>query len=93
MTKLSQLPTLYFAVMMFIHLLDHLLWNSSTAQYRTRTKGRHPLSEVVKNASFAVMVISTISVFWFFRHTAWGIEGPVWKKWGYKWRKSWNIRD
>ncbi|KAK0535978.1 Protein O-mannosyltransferase 2 [Tilletia horrida] len=31
------LPTLYFAVIMLVHLLDHFLWNDSTARYRVRS--------------------------------------------------------
>lgn len=98
------LPTLYFAVLMLAHLLDHFLWNPSTAQYRRRSSGgsggatapsysRIPLSRTVKNLTFVLTASLIVGVFWFFRDTAWGIDGPVWKRTGWKWRHSWNIRD
>ncbi|PWN35847.1 putative dolichyl-phosphate-mannose--protein mannosyltransferase [Meira miltonrushii] len=87
------LPTLYFAVLMMAHLLDHFLWNSSTARYRSKKGARIPLSEEIKNITFVLFCSLVIGVFWWFRETAWGIDGPVWSRWGIKWRKSWNIKD
>lgn len=87
------LPTLYFAVLMMAHLLDHFLWNHSTARYRSKKGARIPLSEEIKNITFVLFCSLVIGVFWWFRETAWGIDGPVWSRWGIKWRKSWNIKD
>ncbi|UZJ57459.1 hypothetical protein CBS101457_006779 [Exobasidium rhododendri] len=89
------LPTLYFAALMLTHLLDHFLWNASTARYANRmVRGqRTALSETTKNITFAIVCGAVLSVFWFFRETAWGIEGPIWKKKAFKWRHSWNIQD
>lgn len=94
------LPTLYFAVLMMAHLLDHFLWNPSTARYRIRRSGTGatgrqptPISETTKNLSFVAISFTIFAVFWWFRDTAWGIDGPVWQRWGIKWRKSWNIKD
>lgn len=80
---------------MLAHLLDHFLWNTSTARYPSRlSRGqRVVLSETTKNITFVVLSGAVICVFWFFRETAWGIEGPIANKKGFKWRHSWNIKD
>lgn len=96
------LPTLYFAVLMLVHLLDHFLWNASTARYRIRpsrsssasaAQARAPLSDLTKNVTFTLIAGAVVGVFWFFRGTAWGMDGPIVKKNGIKWRHSWNIKD
>jgi dolichyl-phosphate-mannose-protein mannosyltransferase len=89
------LPTLYFAVLMLAHMLDHFLWNVSTARYQSRRQGqgRIALSEITKNVTFVLTLSLIVGVFWWFRETAWGMDGPVYNRWGIKWRKTWNIRD
>ncbi|CAO1632874.1 unnamed protein product [Parajaminaea phylloscopi] len=88
------LPTLYFACILYAHVLDHFLFNSSTAKYRFRGSSvRRPLSEQAKNILFVVSVVAIVGTFAFFHKTALGIDGPIWKFKGRRWRKNWNIYD
>jgi dolichyl-phosphate-mannose-protein mannosyltransferase len=90
-----QLPTLYFAVLMMAHLLDHFIFNESTARYTSRhaRSQRVPLSNNVKNAVFVLVSGLVTVVFWLYRETAWGIDGSANKIANLKLRKSWNIVD
>ncbi|KAI0050885.1 glycosyltransferase family 39 protein [Auriscalpium vulgare] len=73
------LPTLYFAVLMAAHLLDHFFFTSKR------------LSENTKSIIFGSTAVAIVGMFWWFRGVAWGIEGPINDHWGLGWRKSWNI--
>ncbi|KAF5323906.1 hypothetical protein D9611_008333 [Ephemerocybe angulata] len=73
------LPTLYFAVLMFGHVLDHFIFSSR--RFSTRTKA----------TAFGVLVSDLAATFWWFSGVALGIDGPVNEYWGLKWRKTWNI--
>ncbi|AAW45848.1 hypothetical protein CNBJ1540 [Cryptococcus deneoformans B-3501A] len=73
------LPTLYFAVLMAGHILDHFFFASST---RSHTK---------KLIWFAVWAGVVILSFWWFKDLALGISGNVNNHWGWGWRSSWNI--
>lgn len=85
------LPTLYFATIMLAHLLDHFLWNPSTARYRSRGGVRAQLSEARQNLAFAALVGLIFVVFLIFKDTAYGREGRA-EHWPLvKWRKSWNV--
>ncbi|KAI0320711.1 glycosyltransferase family 39 protein [Amylostereum chailletii] len=75
------LPTLYFAVLMFGHLLDHFLFTARR------------LTEKTKSIAFGVAVFLIVSSFWWFRGVAWGIDGPIDDHWGLGWRSSWNIYE
>ncbi|KAH7906103.1 glycosyltransferase family 39 protein [Hygrophoropsis aurantiaca] len=72
------LPTLYFAVLMFGHLLDHFIFS---ARWKDKTK----------RIAFGVFAFLVIANFWWFRGMAWGIDGPINDHWGLLWRKTWNI--
>ncbi|KAE8270556.1 hypothetical protein A4X09_0g1783 [Tilletia walkeri] len=125
------LPTLYFAVIMLVHLLDHFLWNDSTARYRVRTASiapqrrsslgggadekaqlmsgnaasnpeasgltvhaapvRAPVSAQVKNITFGVVAGAVVGLFLWMHGTYMGMDGPMKKWWGMKFRKTWNI--
>ena len=71
-----QLPTLYFSVLMFAHILDHCIFS---ARWKDRTK----------RVTFGVVAFLIVANFWWFRGVAWGIEGPVDEHWGLLWR---NVR-
>lgn len=73
------LPTLYFAVLMFAHVLDHFIFSSKR------------LSQKSKTIAFGVIAGSIILSFWWFKGVAFGIKGPINEHWGLGWRKSWNI--
>lgn len=89
------LPTLYFSVLMLAHLLDHFVFNDSTARYASRlARGqRTPISNVVKNIVFLLVCSTVVIVFWLFRSTAWGITGRSDAMASLKLRKSWNLAD
>ncbi|KAI6103674.1 glycosyltransferase family 39 protein [Pisolithus sp. B1] len=72
------LPTLYFSVLMFAHVMDHCIFS---ARWKEKTK----------RLVFGVTTFAIVANFWWFRGMAWGIEGPVNEYWGLQWRKSWNI--
>ncbi|KAF6750511.1 glycosyltransferase family 39 protein [Ephemerocybe angulata] len=74
------LPTLYFAVLMFGHVLDHFIFSSR--RFSTRTKA----------TAFGVLVSDLAATFWWFSGVALGIDGPVNEYWGLKWRKGRGIR-
>ncbi|KAG8908186.1 Protein O-mannosyltransferase 2 [Tulasnella sp. 403] len=73
------LPTLWFAIIMLGHMLDHFIFTA------------HRLNETVKSAFFVLFASIIVGVFWWFRGIAFGIEGPIGDYWGLGWRKSWNI--
>ncbi|KAF5322974.1 hypothetical protein D9611_009308 [Ephemerocybe angulata] len=73
------LPTLYFAVLMFGHVLDHFIFSSRRFSART------------KAIVFGVLVSILVATFWWFSGVAFGIDGPVNEHWGLKWRETWNI--
>ena len=60
-----QLPTLYFAVLMFAHVLDHCFFSAKR------------FSEKSKNVIFGVNVFLQLAMFYWFKELAWGIEGPI----------------
>ncbi|KAJ7074018.1 glycosyltransferase family 39 protein [Mycena amicta] len=73
------LPTLYFAVLMFAHMLDHFIFTSP----RFGITGRA--------LAFGICASSVLAVFWWFKGMAFGIDGPIKAHWGLLWRKTWNI--
>ncbi|KIL67087.1 glycosyltransferase family 39 protein [Amanita muscaria Koide BX008] len=73
------LPTLYFAVLMFAHLLDHFVFSSKRLSTKTKT------------IVFGIVTGTIVLTFWWFKGLAFGIEGPINDYWGLQWRKSWNI--
>ncbi|KAJ7510283.1 glycosyltransferase family 39 protein [Mycena galericulata] len=73
------LPTLYFAVLMLAHLLDHFVFSSRQLVLKT------------KAIAFGVCAGSIVLCFWWFKGVAFGIDGPVDEHKGLKWRTSWNI--
>jgi len=75
------LPTLYFAVLMLAHLMDHCFFTSRRFADRT------------KSIIFGVSAFTIVAVFWWFRAVAWGINGPVHEYEGRGWRESWNLYD
>ncbi|KAI0080531.1 glycosyltransferase family 39 protein [Panus rudis PR-1116 ss-1] len=75
------LPTLYFAVLMLAHLIDHFVFSSKR------------LSEKTKWIVFGVVAFSIVACFWWFRCLSFGMDGPIKNHWGLKWRKTWNIYD
>ena len=70
-----QLPTLYFAVLMLSHVLDHFIFSSR--RYTTKTK----------NIVFGVLAFILILNFWWFKGVVFGIEGPIDEHKGLQWRK------
>ncbi|KAJ6612240.1 glycosyltransferase family 39 protein [Mycena sp. CBHHK59/15] len=74
-----QLPTLYFSVLMFAHLLDHFIFSSRRLALRT------------KYIAFGICVGSIVFCFWWFKGLAFGIDGPIADHKGLLWRKTWNI--
>jgi len=73
------LPTLYFAVLMLAHLIDHFAF--TTKRFSERTKW----------IVFGVCAFIITATFWWFRALAFGMDGPISEHWGLQWRKSWNI--
>ncbi|TCD70275.1 Protein O-mannosyltransferase 2 [Steccherinum ochraceum] len=73
------LPTLYFAVLMFAHMIDHFIFSSRRLNERT------------KWIAFGVITGLLVASFWWFKGVAFGIDGPINDHWGLHWRKSWNI--
>ncbi|PFH46089.1 glycosyltransferase family 39 protein [Amanita thiersii Skay4041] len=73
------LPTLYFSVLMFAHVLDHVVFSSRR------------FTEKTKWIAFGIIAGLIVCTFWWFRGVAFGIDGPVNDHWGLLWRKSWNI--
>uniref|UniRef100_A0A0W0FF77 Dolichyl-phosphate-mannose--protein mannosyltransferase n=1 Tax=Moniliophthora roreri TaxID=221103 RepID=A0A0W0FF77_MONRR len=64
------LPTLYFSVLMFAHILDHFLFQPSSTFSRT-------FGVQGKMIAFGIMSALIVGVFWWFRGMAWGITGPA----------------
>ncbi|KAF9258911.1 glycosyltransferase family 39 protein [Marasmius fiardii PR-910] len=78
------LPTLYFSVLMFAHLLDHFFFHpSSSFARRFGVQG--------KLVVFGIVAGAIVVVFLWFKGLAFGIKGPMNDHWGLGWRKSWNI--
>lgn len=73
------LPTLYFAVLMFAHMVDHFVFSSRRFSRQT------------KSIVFSVIAGTIVGMFWWFKGAAFGMEGPIKDHWGMQWRKSWNI--
>lgn len=73
------LPTLYFAVLMTGHMVDHFVFRSRR------------LNESIKWAVFFAFAGTIIGVWWWFKGIAIGITGPIADHKGLLWRKSWNI--
>ncbi|CAK5268733.1 unnamed protein product [Mycena citricolor] len=73
------LPTLYFAVLMFGHMLDHFIFSSTRLALATKT------------AIFSICSAAVIAAFWWFKGIAFGIDGPILDHKGLLWRNSWNI--
>ena len=72
---LSQLPTLYFAVLMLSHVLDHFIFSSR--RYTKKTK----------NIVFGVLAFIVVLNFWWFKGVVFGIPGPIGEHKGLQWRK------
>lgn len=72
---LLQLPTLYFSVLMFGHLLDHFIFSSKR------------LTNQKKMIAFGVISSVIVLTFWWFRGVAFGIDGPIADHKGLQWRK------
>ena len=70
-----QLPTLYFAVLMLAHVLDHFIFSSRL------------LTTKVKNIFFGVFAFLLLFSFWWFKGVAFGIEGPIAEYKGLQWRR------
>lgn len=73
------LPTLYFAVLMLAHVLDHFIFSSKL------------LTTKVKNITFGAFAFLLLFSFWWFKGVAFGIDGPIAEHKGLQWRSSWNI--
>jgi hypothetical protein len=71
----NQLPTLYFAVLMFGHLLDHFIFSSRR------------ISTNKKWIAFGIVTGVIFLTFWWFKGLAFGIAGPMKQHWGLQWRK------
>ena len=70
-----QLPTPYFAVLMFAHVVDHFFLSNRR------------LSENTKWIIFSAMAFAIVANFWWFRGLAFGIDGPIKEHTGLLWRK------
>ncbi|KAF8889886.1 glycosyltransferase family 39 protein [Infundibulicybe gibba] len=75
------LPTLYFSVLMFAHLLDHFVFSSRRLTIKT------------KWIVFGVFATAIFGTFWWFKGLAFGIDGPINEHKGLRWRESWNIYE
>jgi dolichyl-phosphate-mannose-protein mannosyltransferase len=73
------LPALWFAVLMFGHLVDQFIF-----------KSRY-LSERGKWIGFGIISTIIVVTFWWFKGIAFGILGPISDHKGLLWRKTWNI--
>jgi hypothetical protein len=74
-----QLPTLWFAVLMAGHVLNHLIFDSQR------------LSPGARFIWFIIWTGSVVLNFWWFKDFALGIYGPVNDHRGWLWRGSWNV--
>lgn len=70
-----QLPTLYFAVLMLSHVLDHFVFSSK--RYTSKTK----------NVVFGMLAFIIVFTFWWFKGVVFGINGPIGEHKGLQWRK------
>jgi dolichyl-phosphate-mannose--protein O-mannosyl transferase len=71
-----QLPTLYFAVIMLSHVLDHFIFSSR--RYTNETKA----------IVFGILSSTILFTFWWFKDVAFGITGPIDDHRGLGWRKA-----
>ena len=78
LTHILKLPTLYFAVLMLSHVLDHFIFSSR--RYTKKTK----------NIVFGVLVFIVVFNFWWFKGLAFGVQGPIGDYKGLQWR---NVCD
>ena len=70
-----QLPTLYFAVLMLAHMIDHFVFSNRR------------FTEKTKWIAFGGCVFSLVACFWWWKGVALGIDGPIKEHWGLQWRK------
>src|SRR6266576_619022 len=75
MMSFLQLPTLYFAVLMFGHLLDHFIFSSRRISTNT------------KWIAFGTIAGAIVLTFLWLSGMAFGLAGPVSQHWGLQWRK------
>ncbi|KAJ7704861.1 glycosyltransferase family 39 protein [Mycena rosella] len=73
------LPTLYFAVLMFGHVIDHFVFSARR------------VPPAAKAAVFGICAAAIVGTFWWFKGVAFGIDGPIREHTGLLWRKTWNI--
>ncbi|CAD6909909.1 unnamed protein product [Tilletia controversa] len=52
---------------------------------------RAPVSAQIKNASFGIIAGAVVGLFLWMHGTFMGMDGPMKKWWGMKFRKTWNI--
>ncbi|KAF7330198.1 Glycosyltransferase family 39 protein [Mycena venus] len=69
------LPTLYFAVLMFAHMLDHFIFSSRSLPF------------TAKGVAFGICAGAVVGTFWWFKGVAFGIDGPIGEHTGLLWRK------
>lgn len=64
-----------------------------SATARTATVGGrvHTLSSRAKDRAFYVLAAIIVGTSLWLYGVSFGMDGPINKWWGYKWRKSWNI--
>ncbi|KAF8337565.1 glycosyltransferase family 39 protein [Cantharellus anzutake] len=74
------LPTLWFAVLMGGHMLDHLVFSE-----------KRRFTETTKSVLLFICGIAIFGTFWWFKGVSYGINGPVGEHKGIQWRNSWNI--
>ena len=72
---LFQLPTLYFAVLMLSHVLDHFIFSSRRLTFK------------MKAIVFGGITVVLLFTFWWFKGVAFGIDGPINDHPGLQWRK------
>jgi dolichyl-phosphate-mannose-protein mannosyltransferase len=77
----TQLPTLWFAVLMAGHVLETFFFGSPKRSFRA------------KLVWFAIWTGAVVLSFWWFKDLALGIYGPVNEHKGWRWRRSWNVSD
>jgi len=71
-------PALYFAILCFCFLFDHLSLYAG---------------EAIRDAAFAVLASAVVGVFWFFKDFALGFTGPAQNYANRQWLNTWNFYD
>ncbi len=66
-----QLSTLYFAVPMFAHMLDHFIFSARSVPFPA------------KGVAFGICAGAVAGTFWWFKGVALGIDGPIGEHRGY----------